>query len=240
LSVEVGEFFETLGFPVMEGYGLTESAPLLAINPIHDRRMGTVGTVAKGVEIKIADDGEIIARGGNIMGGYWKNRKATKEALSDGWLYTGDIGEFEDGYLKITDRKKDMIVNSGGENVAPQRVESLLVADAMLDQVVVYGDQRPYLVAMVVPNKEACTAWAAESGMPKSGWKALADSDVLRKHIQNRIQQHLKVLNSHEQIRRIVIHTEPFSVENGYMTPTMKLKRKNIYHDFLEIFEALY
>jgi long-chain acyl-CoA synthetase len=208
---------------------------------MNDRRIGTVGKAAKGVEIKIAEDGEILARGGNIMSGYWKNRKATKEALADGWLYTGDIGVLdEDGYLRITDRKKDIIVNSGGENIAPQRVEAPLVNESLIEQVVVYGDQRPYLVAMVVPDKEACLAWSEASGLPKAGWPELAASDVLRKEMQKRIQSHLTSFNSFEQVRRIVIHTEPFSVENGYMTPTMKLKRKNIYHDFLETFEALY
>ena len=241
LGKDVGLFFEAVGLPVLEGYGLSESSPLISVNPMGDRRIGTVGLAAKGVEIKIAEDGEILARGGNIMSGYWKNRKATKEALIDGWLHTGDIGEFDqDGYLRITDRKKDIIVNSGGENIAPQRVEEPLVAEPLIDQIVVYGDQRPYLVAMVVPNKDACSAWAIEQGLPKSGWLELADSDVLRKHIQNRIQQHLKPLNSFEQIRRISIQPVPFTVENGYLTPTMKLKRKNIYHEFAETFEALY
>jgi len=241
LSVEVGEFFETLKLPVLEGYGLSETAPLLAVNPMSDRRIGTVGLVAKGVEIKIAEDGEIIARGNNIMPGYWKNKKATKEVLIDGWFHTGDIGEFDaDGYLKITDRKKDIIVNSGGENIAPQRVEAQLVGEPLIEQVVVYGDQRPYLVAMVVPNREACEAWAAESGLPKANWDALASSDVLRKHIQSRVQTLLKPLSPHEQIRRITIHTEPFTVENGLMTPTMKLKRRIIYQQFEELFESLY
>jgi long-chain acyl-CoA synthetase len=241
LSVEVGQFFETLKLPVLEGYGLSESAPLLAVNPMRDRRIGTVGVAAKGVEIKLAEDGEIIARGGNIMSGYWKNRKATKEALIDGWLHTGDIGELDgDGYLKITDRKKDIIVNSGGENVAPQRVEGLLIAEPLIEQVVVYGDQRPYLVAMVVPDQEACIAWAEETGMPKSGWPELAASDMLRKHIQGLIQQHLKPLNSHEQIRRICIQTEPFTIENDFLTPTMKLKRRIIYQHYAEVFESLY
>jgi len=241
LGRDVGLFFEAVGLPVLEGYGLSESSPLLAVNPMHDRRIGTVGLIAKGVEIKIAEDGEIIARGGNIMSGYWKNRKATKEALIDGWLHTGDIGEFdEDGYLRITDRKKDIIVNSGGENIAPQRVEAPLVVEPLIDQVVVYGDQRPYLVAIVVPNKEACSSWASEQGLPKSGWAELASSDVLRKHIQNKIQQHLKPLNSFEQIRRIHIQADPFTVENGFLTPTMKLKRRNIYREFADIFEALY
>lgn len=241
LGRDVGLFFEAVGLPVLEGYGLSESSPLLTVNPMRDRRVGTVGPAAKGVEIKIAEDGEIIARGDNIMSGYWKNRKATKEALIDGWLHTGDIGELdEDGYLKITDRKKDIIVNSGGENIAPQRVEAPLVIEPLIDQVVVYGDQRPYLVAMVVPNREACSAWADEQGLPKSGWPELAASDVLRKHIQNRIQQHLKPLNPFEQIRRIHIQIEPFTIENGFLTPTLKLKRKNIYHEFAETFEALY
>lgn len=241
LSVEVGEFFEKLKLPVLEGYGLSESAPLLAVNPMHDRRIGMVGLVAKGVEVKIAEDGEVIARGGNIMPGYWKNRKATKEALIDGWLHTGDIGEFDsDGYLKITDRKKDIIVNSGGENIAPQRIEGLLVSETLIEQVIVYGDQRPYLVAMIVPNQEACMAWAEESGMPKSGWHELANSDVLRKHIQSRIQQRLKLLNAHEQIRRIYIQVDPFTIENGFLTPTMKLKRRMIYQHYAELFESLY
>ncbi|MDT8375199.1 MAG: long-chain fatty acid--CoA ligase [Mariprofundaceae bacterium] len=241
LSVEVGRFFETLGLPVLEGYGLSESAPLLTVNPMHDRRIGTVGPAVRGVEIRIADDGEIIARGNNIMSGYWKNSKATREVLIGGWLHTGDIGELdEDGYLKITDRKKDMIVNSGGENIAPQRVEGLLAAEALIEQVVVYGDQRPYLVAMIVPDQEACVVWAEGAGMPESGWRELAVSDVLRRQIQKQIQHHLKPLNSHEQIRRIYIQTEPFSIENGLLTPTMKLKRRAVYQEFAEIFESLY
>jgi len=241
LSVEVGRFFEALKLPILEGYGLSESAPLLAVNPMQDRRIGTVGKTAKGVEIKIAEDGEVIARGGNIMSGYWKNRKASKEALQDGWLHTGDIGQFdEDGYLRITDRKKDIIVNSGGENIAPQRVEGILVAEPLIEQVVVYGDQRPYLVGMVVPDREACTTWAAEKGLPKSGWAELAGSEVLRKEIQGRIQKHLKPLNPHEQVRRIVIQVEPFTIDNGFMTPTMKLKRRAIYQHYAEVFESLY
>jgi len=241
LSQEVASFFEVLGLPVMEGYGLSESAPLLTVNPIYKRRIGTVGPHAKGVEIRIADDGEILARGANIMSGYWKNRSATREVLIDGWLHTGDVGEFdEEGYLKITDRKKDIIVNSGGENIAPQRIEGLLVVDELIDQVVVYGDQRPYLVALVVPNQEACMKWAADSGLPKSGWQELASSDVLRKHIQAEIQKHLAKLNAHEQVRRVYIHTEPFTIENGFMTPTMKLKRRVINDHFREFFESLY
>ncbi len=240
LSVEVGEFFEALKLPIMEGYGLSESAPLLAVNPLADRRIGTVGPAAKGVEIKIAEDGEILARGGNIMVGYWKNRKATKEALIDGWLHTGDIGEFIDGYLRITDRKKDIIVNSGGENIAPQRIEGMLVIDKMIDQAVVFGDQKPYLVSLIVPNREACTIWAHAQGLPETDWDHLCDSDILKKHLQTRINQLLKPHNPFEQVRRIHLLHEGFTIESGLLTPTMKVKRRMVYEQYGDILESLY
>ncbi len=240
LSAEIGAFFETLGIPVVEGYGLTESAPILAITPEDDRRLGSVGRPPAGVEIQISEDGEILARGGNIMLGYWNLPDATAEVIQDGWLHTGDVGHLNDGYLYITDRKKDLIVNSGGENIAPQRVEAPLIGEPLIEQVIVYGDQHPYLVAMVVPNQDACMAWAVSSGMPGSGWQELASSEVLRKHIQSQIQQRLKTLNPHEQVRRIYIQIEPFTIENGFLTPTMKLKRRLINQHYAEIFESLY
>jgi long-chain acyl-CoA synthetase len=241
LSAEVAEFFELLKLPVLEGYGLSESAPLLAVNPMRDRRIGSVGPAARGVEIKIAGDGEILARGKNIMPGYWKNRKATKEALIDGWLHTGDIGVLsEDGYLTITDRKKDIIVNSGGENIAPQRIEGLLIVDALVDQAVVYGDQKPYLVALIVANQEACVAWAKEQGLPETDWNHLCASEVLRKHLQTTINATLKTLNPFEQVRRIHLLQEPFSVESGLLTPTMKIKRRKVYEQFGDVLESLY
>ncbi|WP_100266361.1 AMP-dependent synthetase/ligase [Mariprofundus ferrinatatus] len=241
LNPEVALFFEALKLPVLEGYGLTESAPLLSANPMHDRRIGSVGLPGKGVEIKIAEDGEIIARGNNIMPGYWKNRKATKEALIDGWLHTGDVGEFDkDGYLRITDRKKDIIVNSGGENIAPQRIEGLLVTHEEIDQVVVYGDQKPYLVALLVPNQEACVAWAREQGLPETDWDQLCDSGILKKHLQMRISNMLKPLNSFEQVRRIHLLHKPFTIESGLMTPTMKIKRRKVYEMYRKVLEALY
>jgi len=241
LSVEIAEFFEALKLPVLEGYGLTESAPLLAANPMHDRRLGSVGIAAKGVELNIADDGEILARGANIMPGYWKNRQASKETLIDGWLHTGDIGDIDaDGYLRITDRKKDIIVNSGGENIAPQRIESVLIGDEEIDQVVVYGDQKPYLVALVVPNREACTLWAGEQGLPETDWDHLCDSDILKKYLQTKINRMLKPLNPFEQVRRIHLLHQPFSIESGLLTPTMKIKRRKVYAHFHNSLEALY
>jgi len=241
LSVEVGTFFELLGLPILEGYGLSESAPLITANPLYRQRLGTVGITANGVEVKIAEDGEVLARGGNIMPGYWKNKQATKETLIDGWLHTGDIGEFDaDGYLKITDRKKDIIVNSGGENIAPQRIEGLLVADEEIDQVVIYGDQKPYLVALVIPNPETCKLWATQQGLPESSWDQLCDSPILKKHLQATISAILKPLNPFEQVRRIHLLHAPFTIESGLMTPTMKIKRRKVYEQYCEILESLY
>jgi len=241
LSVEIAEFFESFKLPVLEGYGLTESAPLLSANPMHDRRIGSVGLAAKGVELKIAEDGEILARGANIMSGYWKNRKATKETIINGWLHTGDIGEIDsDGYLRITDRKKDIIVNSGGENIAPQRIESLLIVDEKIDQAIVYGDQKPYLVALIVPNMDACTAWAKEQGLPETDWDHLCDSDILKKNLQTKINKMLKPLNPFEQVRRIHLLHQPFSIESGLLTPTMKIKRRKVYEHYRDTLESLY
>lgn len=241
LSIEVAQFFETLKLPVLEGYGLSESAPLLTANPIADRRLGTVGVAVSGVELKIAEDGEILARGANIMPGYWKNKQASKEALIDGWLHTGDIGEVDaDGYLRITDRKKDIIVNSGGENIAPQRIESLLVTDSEIDQVVLYGDQKPYLCALVVPNEEACRTWAEHEGLPQSDWPHLCNSEILKKRLQTKINHMLKPLNPYEQVRRIHLLSEPFTVESGLLTPTMKIKRRKVHERYRDILESFY
>jgi len=241
LSRDIAGFFETLGLPVLEGYGLSESAPLLTVNPMSDRRAGSVGIAAKGVEIRIAGDGEILARGANIMPGYWHNRKATKESLQHGWLHTGDVGTLDaDGYLRITDRKKDIIINSGGENIAPQRIEQLLIIDNKIDQVVVFGDQKPYLVALVVANADACTAWAREQGLPESSWQNLCDAPVLKKHLQTKINNTLKSLNPFEQVRRIHLVSEPFSIESGLLTPTLKIKRRAVYAQYREMLESLY
>jgi len=241
LSVEVGEFFEALQLPVIEGYGLSESAPLLAVNPLYDRRIGSVGLAAKGVEIVIAEDGEILARGANIMPGYWKQKKATKEALIDGWLHTGDIGHIdEDGYLYITDRKKDIIVNSGGENIAPQRIEALLDGNGLIDQALVYGDKKPYLVALIIPNQDACMAWAKTTGLPETDWEHICNSEILKKHLQTMINGILKPLNPFEQVRRIILLSHPFTIEEGLLTPTMKIKRRKVYEKYHDALELLY
>jgi len=241
LSVEVGEFFEALGMPVLEGYGMTEAAPLISANTFQGRRIGSVGIPAHNAELKMAEDGEIMVRGPNVMSGYWKQKKETAEVLQDGWLHTGDIGRLdEDGYLYITDRKKDLIVNSGGENIAPQRIENLLIGDSMIDQVVVYGDQKPYLVALIVPNRDAFTLWAAQQGLPESDWAQLCASKVLRKMLQTRIAAELHPLNAFEQVRRIHLLDTPLSMDEGLLTPTMKVRRRQVFERYGELLEGLY
>ncbi|RMG91211.1 MAG: long-chain fatty acid--CoA ligase [Zetaproteobacteria bacterium] len=242
LGIEVAEFFSALGIPVIEGYGLTECAPLLTVNPLDTPRPGSVGKAVSGVELRLADDGEILARGANIMLGYWQNPQATKDVIDDeGWFHTGDIGRLdEEGYLYITDRKKDIIVNSGGENIAPQRIEALLTADPMIDQAVIYGDQKPYLVALIVPNEEAVGQWARDQGLPQTDWSHLCASAVVRKMLQTHINGLLSQLTPFEQIRRIHVLDKPFGIDNGLLTPTLKIKRRKVYEAFREELESLY
>jgi len=241
LSPEIGAFFEAVGLPVLEGYGMTEAAPLISANPFEGRRIGSVGIPAHNAEVKLAEDGEIMVRGPNVMSGYWKQKKETAAVLHDGWLQTGDIGRLdEDGYLYITDRKKDLIVNSGGENIAPQRIENLLVGDPMIDQVVVYGDQKPYLVALIVPNRDACTAWSVLQGLPESDWAQLCASKVLRKMLQTRIAAELHPLNAFEQVRRIHLLDTPLTMDEGLLTPTMKVRRRQVFERYGELLESLY
>ncbi|MDX8390010.1 MAG: long-chain fatty acid--CoA ligase [Mariprofundaceae bacterium] len=241
LSQEVGRFFEQIKLPILQGYGLTESSPLITVNPFEDRKIDATGVIPTNIKAYIANDGEVIASGGNIMQGYWKQPVATAEALRNGHLHTGDIGHIDaDGFLHITDRKKDIIVNSGGENIAPQRVESRLIANEMITQAAVFGDQRPYLVALIVPDREAVTRWAKTAGIPKSGWKELVASGMLRKEIQSQVTATLKPLTQHEQVRRIHLIPEPFSVEDGFLTPTMKIKRRKVYKHFNKVIEELY
>ncbi|MDX8391221.1 MAG: long-chain fatty acid--CoA ligase [Mariprofundaceae bacterium] len=240
LSVEVAAFFEALGLPVLEGYGMTEAAPLISVNPEDDRRIDSVGKPAFNVEVKIADDGEILARGPNVMPGYWKQKKETASVIFDGWLHTGDIGRLDGGYLYITDRKKDLLVNSGGENIAPQRIEGLLLGDAMIDQAVVYGDQKSYLVALIVPNVEACTAWAQAQGLPQSDWVDLCAAKVLQKMLQSRVTALLKPLSAFEQVRRIYVSDKALLMEDDMLTPTMKVKRRQVFARYGEVLESLY
>jgi long-chain acyl-CoA synthetase len=226
LDAEISRFFIDLGLPVVEGYGMTEASPVIAANPLQAIRPGTVGHFLPNLEGRIAADGEILVRGPSVMLGYWNNESATREALVDGWLHTGDVGSLDpDGYLHISDRKKDLIVNSAGENIPPQKIEMRLMAQALIDQAVVFGDRMPYLVALIFPNRE----------LLKERVDVRADGAATRKAIHTVISTALADLPSHEQVRRFALLPEALSEANGELTPTLKVKRRVVAEHYAEL-----
>lgn len=237
LNPEIGMFFTALGLRILQGYGQTESAPVISVNRPSWPRMHSVGPPIVNTDVRIADDGEILVRGELVMQGYWNNREATDEALKDGWLHTGDVGHLDDyGHLVITDRKKDIIVNSGGDNIAPQRVEGVLIAEPEFGQAMVYGDKRPHLVAVIVPDSDWLTLWKREN--KKTGeLSELAHDKDLHMALAPALGRVNKKLSNIEKVRRFIIADEPFTVENEQMTPTMKARRhvlKRVYGPALE------
>jgi long-chain acyl-CoA synthetase len=240
LNPEIGEFFEALGLTILQGYGQTESAPVISVNRPGDQRMHTVGPPLKDTEVRIADDGEILVRGELVMQGYWNNPEATREALRDGWLHTGDIGEFDaDGHLHITDRKKDLIVNSGGDNISPARIEGMLTMEPEIAQAMVVGDRRPHLVALLVPAADWLHGWAAARGAP-AAVSALAADPALKKALGEAVERVNANLSRIEKIRRFAIADEPFTVDNGQLTPTLKIRRHVIREGYATVLENLY
>ena len=234
LNQEVGLFFLSLGINLMQGYGQTEAGPVIAANPPKRIKVDTVGPPLVGVEVRIAADGEILVKGPNVMKGYWRDPESTDRAIRDGWLYTGDVGEFDaDGYLKITDRKRDFIKNSGGEMISPQRIEGYLAREEGIGQVMVYGDKRPYVVALIVPDEELLRQAGRESD-------PVARTVKLQHAIQARVAQVNKILTPPERIRRFAVVEEAFSVANGQMTPTLKIKRHVIRGVYGTVLEGLY
>ena len=233
--MQIVEYVEQAEAPSTERQ--TEAAPVVSCNPYSLNKLQTVGPPLKGVKVRIADDGEILVRGELVMQGYWNNPEATAETIRDGWLHTGDIGEIdEDGYIRITDRKKDIIVNSGGDNLSPARVEGMLTAEPEIGQAMVYGDQRPHLVALVVPDPDFLADWSKSNG--KAGDLAdLADDPDLQKTLQDVLDRVNGKLSVIERVRHLKIAPEAFTIENEMMTPTMKLRRhvvKAAYGDDLE------
>ena len=221
LDKEIGEFLNAIGLPTLQGYGLTETSPVVSCNPIQKIKVETVGPPFKGNEVKIAEDGEILVKGENVMLGYWNKKEDTEKVIKDGWLHTGDIGAInpEDGYLKITDRKKDIIVSAGGDNISPAKIENQLSNFLEIDQCMVYGDGKNYLVVLIVPNKKF------------KGQKEKI-SEIINKTNKN--------LTLVEKIKKFYLINENFSIENGLLTPTMKVKRNKVVEKYKNILENLY
>ncbi|GEO81571.1 AMP-dependent synthetase [Pararhodospirillum oryzae] len=241
LNPEVGLFFRALHVPVLQGYGLTEAAPVVSCNLPQRVKIHTVGPALKGVEVRLGLDGELQVRGPLVMDGYWNDPEATAAALdAEGWLHTGDVGELdEDGYIHITDRKKDIIVNSGGDNISPQRVEGILALEPEIGQVVVFGDRMPHLVALIVPDREFLMRWAREHGRSED-LAALANDPALRHAVSRAIDRANLRLSPIERVRRFALLGEPPSIDNAQMTPTMKARRHIIRDTYGDLIDSLY
>jgi long-chain acyl-CoA synthetase len=238
LARNVEEFFLAAGMLICQGYGLTETAPMLTCNKPHEFRFGTVGKPIRGVEIGIDENGEILARGPNVMRGYFRNEEATAEAIVDGWFRTGDIGHYDDeGFLVITDRIKDIIVTSGGKNVAPQRIELVVGQDPYVEQLAVVGDRRKFLGALVVPSFEALADWAGRQRLRFKDHGDLIKLPEVISFMDERVRERCGQLAPFERIKRVTLLPRPFSMEKGEMTPTLKVRRKAIadaYHDLID------
>jgi long-chain acyl-CoA synthetase len=239
LSAKIAWFFDTLGFTILEGYGLSESSAGTFVNRPGRNRIGTVGPPIPGTEVRIAEDGEILIKGPGLMKGYFNNPAATADVLKDGWLYTGDIGHVDEaGHLVITDRKKDIIVTAGGKNVAPQNLENELKTDPLVSQVMVHGDKRKFLSALVALNDENARKWAADNGVPAGA--------ALHEHpaVKARIQQAIDALNakqaSYATIKRFAIVPKDFTQETGELTPTLKVKRKVVTQKYQSVLDGFY
>ncbi|SMF80170.1 AMP-dependent synthetase/ligase [Candidatus Pelagibacter sp. HIMB1321] len=220
LDYNVGVFLNSIGLPTLQGYGLTETSPVVSCNPINDIRIDTVGPPFEGNDVKIADDGEILVKGENVMLGYWNNTLETNNVIKNGWLHTGDIGILEDGFLKITDRKKDILITPGGDNISPVKIEGELTKIEFIEQALVYGDNKPFLVALIVVNNNF--------------------KNIDNKIIEAEIEKINKQLSKIEKIKKFFIIDNQFSIENGYMTPTLKLKRFKIIKEYKKELENLY
>jgi long-chain acyl-CoA synthetase len=248
LTTEVGEFFGAIGLRIIEGYGLTETSPIIAVNPYDRPRLGTVGRPLGNIEVVIADDGEILTRGPHIMKGYFKDPDATAEAIDpEGWLHTGDIGTIDkEGYLRITDRKKNLFISTGGKNIAPAPIEALLSESRLVDQILLIGDNRPYNTALIVPDFDILKEMAEIEGIPvgdlrnEDAREALIDLERIIMLVEADIRRLQRDLSNFERVRKFELIAEPFTVDNGMMTPTLKVKRKEVMAKYGELVEGMY
>jgi len=241
LSKDIAEFFYAIGLTILEGYGLTETSPVISINTFEHIRLGTVGKVIPGVEVKIAPDGEILARGPNIMKGYYKKEAETRDVLEGGWFKTGDIGRFDDdGFLVITDRKKDLIVTSGGKNIAPQPIENQLKTSPYIGNGVVLGDRRRFISALVVPNFEKLEEYARQQAIAFSGREDLVTNPRVVAFLMSEVDRVTPHLASYEKIKKILVLPRDFDIERGEITPSLKVRRANVTAAYRAEIEAMY
>jgi long-chain acyl-CoA synthetase len=241
LSKEIAEFFYALGLVVLEGYGLTETSPALSVNTFEDLKFGTVGKPIPGVEIRIAPDGEILAKGPNVMKGYYKKEAETREVFEGGWFHTGDIGHLdEEGFLVITDRKKDLIVTSGGKNVAPQPIENLLRLSPFIANAVVLGDRKRFVSALIVPEFEKLEAYAKAQNIPFKDRKGLVADTRILDFLRAEVDKATPLLAAYERIKKIVVLGRDFDIEKGEITPSLKVRRTIIEGRYQDLIESMY
>ena len=242
LLPEIARFFHAAGLPILEGYGLTETSPVIAVNTFEHWKIGTVGRPVPGVEVRIADDGEILTRGPHVMKGYYNKPEATREALEpDGWFHTGDIGEIDfEGFLRITDRKKDLIVTAGGKKIAPQPIESTAKTSPFVANAVMLGDKRKFPLMLVVPNFENLEAWAKYKGIAFADRAALAALPAAREKIEREVLKVLRDLAHFEVPKKFIIIPRDFTIESGELTPKLSVKRKVVEKNFATQIEAAY
>ena len=242
LNKEIAEFFGAAGMIILEGYGLTETSPVIAVNLLNHFKFGTVGPLLPGVEVKIAEDGEILSRGDHIMVGYYKKEAETKEAIDeDGWFHTGDIGLIdEDGFLKITDRKKNIIVTSGGKNIAPQPIENKMVTSTYIEQAVVIGDKRKFCTAAIAASEETVSKWAQENNISFSDYADLVSKKEVKELIRQEIDRLSGDLASYETIKDFILVPKPFTIESGELTPSLKVKRNVVEKNYAAEIEKMY
>jgi long-chain acyl-CoA synthetase len=235
------EFFFAMGIPIVEGYGLTETSPVVCLTPPGRERAGSVGPPLPGVELRIGPDGEILTRSPFVMAGYWRNPEATRAALRDGWFHTGDAGRIDaDGYLHITDRLKDLLVTAGGKNVAPQPIESRLKASKWIAEAVLIGDQRPYIAVLLVPDFERLESLARRNGWPFAGRRELLERPEILAIVQRRLDRLNESLAPFEQVKRFALLDREMSQEGGELTPTLKVRRRVIHERYARLIESLY
>jgi long-chain acyl-CoA synthetase len=241
LATEINKFFYAAGLVILEGYGLTETSPVIAVNTPDAFGLGTVGKPVDGVEVTIAADGEILTRGPHVMAGYYNNPVATREAIdADGWFHTGDIGVIDGGFLKITDRKKDIIVTAGGKNIAPQPIENAVKTNKYVSQAVMIGDKRKFPLMLVVPNWDQLERWASRRNIIWTQRSQLLEMPTIRAKMEKEVTKQLAGLASFETPKKIALLEHDFSVERGELTPTLKVKRRVIDRDYKALIDSLY